>query len=189
MKYDIGLITKYVLEFDAGIPKAVALGVSVITCGAVLLLSVLKPDNPALVRKVSWWMFLTYLLMVLCFTIIFREEKNVAQISMKPIWEYDSLNYNQIAEAILNVLLFMPLGFLAGAAIRRKRLLKAVGLCCGISVTIELLQLITKRGVCNIDDVIHNTLGCIIGYGLIALWAVFLAKVWRFLGAVRRGEG
>ena len=169
MKYDIGLITKYVMEYDAGILKSVAFGVSVITCGAVLLLSVLKPDNPALVRRTSWWMFLAYLLMVLCFTIFFRAEKNVVQISMKPIWEYDSLNYNQIAEAILNVLLFVPLGFLAGAAIRRKRFLKTVGLCCGISVAIELLQLITKRGVCNIDDVIHNTLGCFIGYGLFLL--------------------
>ena len=70
MKYDIGLITKYVLEFDAGIPKSLALGVSVITCGAVLLLLVLKPDNPTLVRRVSWWMFLVYLLMMLCFTIL-----------------------------------------------------------------------------------------------------------------------
>ena len=169
MKYDIGLITKYVLEYDAGIPKSVAFGFSVITGGAVLLLSVLKRDNPALVRRTSWWMFLAYLLMVMCFTIFFRAEKNVVQISMKPIWEYDSLNYNQIAEAILNVLLFMPLGLLAGAAIRRKRFLKTVGLCCGISVEIELLQLITKRGVCNIDDVIHNTLGCFIGYGLFLL--------------------
>lgn len=169
MKYDIGLITKYVMEYDAGIPKSVVLGISVITCGAVLLFSVLKPDNPALVRKVSWWMFLVYLLMMLCFTIILREEKNVAQISMKPIWEYDSLNYKLMAESILNVLFFVPLGFLAGAAIRRKRLLKTVGLCCVISVTIEIFQLITRRGVCNIDDVIHNTLGCFIGYGLFLL--------------------
>lgn len=169
MKYDIGLITKYVMEYDAGIPKSVVLGISVITCGAVLLFSVLKPDNPALVRKVSWWMFLVYLLMMLCFTIILREEKNVAQISMKPIWEYDSLNYKLMAESILNVLFFVPLGLLTGAAIRRKRLLETVGLCCGISVAIELLQLITRRGVCNIDDVIHNTLGCFIGYGLFLL--------------------
>jgi glycopeptide antibiotics resistance protein len=166
MKYDIGLITKYVLEYDAGIPKSVVLGISIITCGAVLLLSMLKPDHLALVRRVSWWMFLTYLLMVLCFTIIFREEKNVAQISMKPIWEYDSLNYNQIAEAILNVLLFMPLGLLAGAAIRRKRFLKTVGLCCGISVTIEILQLVLKKGVCNLGDLINNLAGCIVGCGL-----------------------
>ena len=166
MKYDIGLITKYVMEYDAGIPKAVALGVSVITCGAVLLLSVLKPDHLALVRRVSWWMFLVYLLMMLCFTIIFREEKNVAQISLTPIWEYASLNYNQIAEAILNVLLFVPLGFLAGAAIRRKRFLKTVGLCCGISVTIEILQLVLKKGVCNLGDLINNLAGCIVGCGL-----------------------
>lgn len=166
MKYDIGLITKYVLEYDAGIPKSAALGISVITCGAVLLLSVLKPDNPALVRRVSWWMFQAYLLMVLCVTIIFREEKDVSQISMIPIWEYASLNYKLIAESILNVLLFVPLGFLAGAAIRRKRFLKTVGLCCGISVTIEILQLVLKKGVCNLGDLINNLAGCIVGCGL-----------------------
>ena len=177
MKYDIGLITKYVLEFDAGIPKSLALGVSVITCGAVLVLSVLKPNHPALVRKVSWWMFLAYLLMVLCFTILFREEKDVAQISMIPIWEYASLNYKLIAESILNVLLFVPLGFLAGAAIKGRKLLRTIGLCCCISVTIELLQLITKRGVCNIDDVIHNTLGCFIGYGLFLLCYMTIRRI------------
>lgn len=166
MKYDIGLITKYVLEYDAGIPKSAALGISVITCGAVLLLSVLKPDNPALVRRVSWWMFQAYLLMVLCVTIIFREEKDVSQISMIPIWEYASLNYKLIAESILNVLLFVPLGFLAGAAIRRKRFLKTVGLCCGISVTIEILQLVLKKGVCNLGDLNNNVAGCIVGCGL-----------------------
>ncbi len=177
MKYDIGLITKYVFEFDAGIPKSVVLGVSVITCGAVLLLSVLKPDNPALVRRVSWWMFWAYLLMVLCFTIFFRDTKDVTQISLTPIWEYASLNYKHIAEAILNILLFVPLGFLAGGAIRRKRLSKTVGLCCGISVAIELLQFITKRGVCNIGDVIHNTLGCIIGYGLFMICYMSIRRI------------
>ena len=177
MKYDIGLITKYALEFDAGIPKSLALAVSVITCGAVLVLSVLKPDNPTHVRRFSWWMFLAYLLMVLCFTILFREEKDVAQISMIPIWEYASLNYKLIAESILNVLLFVPLGFLAGAAIKRRKLLRTIGLCCCISVTIELLQLITKRGACNIDDVIHNTLGGIIGYGLFLLCYMVIRRI------------
>ena len=37
MKYDIGLITKYVLEYDAGIPKSLALGVSVAVCASVVV--------------------------------------------------------------------------------------------------------------------------------------------------------
>ena len=34
----------------------------------------------------------------------------------------------------------------------------------GLSVFIELLQLIFKKGFCETDDVIHNVLGCLIGY-------------------------
>jgi glycopeptide antibiotics resistance protein len=40
---------------------------------------------------------------------------------------------------------------------------------CLLSAAIEILQLLTRRGVCNIDDVIHNTIGCAIGYGIFRL--------------------
>lgn len=29
---------------------------------------------------------------------------------------------------------------------------------------IELSQLVLKRGLCETDDVIHNTVGCVVGY-------------------------
>ena len=169
MEYDIGLIIKKVLEFDAGIPKFLLLGISVIACGAVLLLYLLTPEKPILLKRVSWSMFLIYLLLVLCFTIIFRERQDVSRILLKPIWEYKSINYTRLAESILNILLFIPLGFLSCAAIKQKSLLKVMGLCCGISVWIELLQLTLKKGVCNIDDVINNTVGIVIGYGFFML--------------------
>ena len=35
---------------------------------------------------------------------------------------------------------------------------------CGISVTIEALQFFLHRGFSEVDDVMHNTLGCILGY-------------------------
>ena len=34
---------------------------------------------------------------------------------------------------------------------------------------LEVFQLITKRGYFEIDDLIHNTLGVVIGYGLYRL--------------------
>ena len=34
------------------------------------------------------------------------------------------------------------------------------------SSVIELSQLALKRGLCEFDDVFHNTLGCVIGYGV-----------------------
>lgn len=36
----------------------------------------------------------------------------------------------------------------------------------GLSVTIETLQFVMLRGFSEIDDVMHNTLGCLLGYGL-----------------------
>ena len=38
-----------------------------------------------------------------------------------------------------------------------------------VSLTIELTQLITKRGLFEFDDMFHNTLGAIIGYGVYQL--------------------
>ena len=42
------------------------------------------------------------------------------------------------------------------------------------SSVIELSQLVLKRGLCEFDDVFHNTLGCVIGYGVgvMMLWGV-----------------
>ena len=169
MKCDIGLITKYVLEYDAGIPKTFAFGLSVAICTLVLVLSVVKADNPILVRRVSWSLLIVYVLLVLCFTVFFREGKDVAQISMKPLWNYESLNYKLIAESILNVFLFMPLGFLASAAVKNRRILNVLGIGLLISLSIETMQYAFRRGVCNVDDLVHNVLGCFIGYSFYAL--------------------
>ena len=35
---------------------------------------------------------------------------------------------------------------------------------CSISVTIEALQFWFMKGFSEVDDVMHNTLGCVIGY-------------------------
>ena len=38
---------------------------------------------------------------------------------------------------------------------------------CGISVTIESLQFFLMRGFSEVDDVMHNTVGCLIGYMIV----------------------
>ncbi len=88
-----------------------------------------------------------------------------------PFWSYwdygkDSYFLEMFGENILNVLLFMPVGFLAGCSFRRITFKKALLLGGGLSVFIEVLQFILKKGFCETDDVIHNVLGCMIGYGL-----------------------
>lgn len=42
-----------------------------------------------------------------------------------------------------------------------------------MTIFIEVLQLISKRGIFEIDDIINNTLGCMIGYGIVMIFLLF----------------
>jgi glycopeptide antibiotics resistance protein len=44
---------------------------------------------------------------------------------------------------------------------------KALLIGCGISVTIEALQFFLMRGFSELDDVMHNTVGCLIGWFMV----------------------
>ena len=120
-------------------------------------------------RKASVCMFIGYVLLVLCTTIIFRTESDEMKYVLCPLGSYKSIYNRMLAQNIMNIVLFMPIGFLAGAASRKKHVLNVVLIGVVLSLFIEVIQLISKRGICNIDDVIHNTLGCTIGYGVFRL--------------------
>jgi glycopeptide antibiotics resistance protein len=64
----------------------------------------------------------------------------------------------------MNILLFIPVGFFAGGALKKKHILNAIGIGLSLSFFIELTQLISTRGVFSVDDIIHNVLGCVIGF-------------------------
>lgn len=70
-----------------------------------------------------------------------------------------------------NVPLFVPIGFLLGGIVS-KGFVKACPIGCVLSILIELLQFATGRGLCETNDVIHNTVGCLVGYGLTQLFAM-----------------
>ena len=109
--------------------------------------------------------------LVLCTIVLFRETSAERGYNLMPFWSYwdygeHSYFIEMFGENILNVLLFMPIGFLAGCGLRGMTFKKVLLLGSGFSVFIELLQFVFKKGFCETDDVIHNVLGCIIGFGL-----------------------
>jgi glycopeptide antibiotics resistance protein len=64
-----------------------------------------------------------------------------------------------------NVLAFMPLGFFLPAlcGMRKKGVL--VVLCCFVfSLSVEVLQLVSRLGCFDVDDLFLNTLGGLLGY-------------------------
>jgi len=164
MYNDIRLVTKYMLLFDAGVPKYVIWGLIVVMIGIITGLYLQRKDISSFISNSFFCLLVGYVFFVFCVTILFRESSGDLRYCVDPFWSYDVLNYKVIAQLILNVLLFIPLGFLLGVTMKRERWTQPIKIGCLLSVIIEITQLFTHRGVCNIDDFIHNILGCSIGF-------------------------
>ena len=69
-----------------------------------------------------------------------------------------------LLENTLNVIMLLPLGIFL-PLVYGKKIDWKVGLLIGfcISFSIELMQLILCRGMFDVDDIIHNSLGFLMG--------------------------
>ncbi len=108
-------------------------------------------------------------------TIIFRKTGEARRYDLHPFWSYGAIEEGTVElllENIMNVVVFVPVGILLGVGFSKWPFWKVVGAGCLLSVSIEAMQLMFKRGFAETDDVIHNTLGCMIGYGLYRLLAL-----------------
>lgn len=93
-----------------------------------------------------------------------RQPSIIEQNGILPFWSYHMiLNGNSILlnEVILNILLFIPTGYILSILLRKKSY--AIIVCFLISSGIEIPQLITHRGLFEFDDIINNTLGGYLG--------------------------
>ena len=70
-----------------------------------------------------------------------------------------------------NVIAFMPFGLFFPMLMKGKKKNFFFVLLCGFLLTcsVEVIQLITRTGCCDVDDVILNTAGVIIGYIIYAV--------------------
>lgn len=83
---------------------------------------------------------------------------------------YNSFSLSQWRNIILNILMFVPLGFILPLLFKKcERWYITYSIGLGATLFIEALQYISKRGVFELDDIVNNALGCIIGYGVIML--------------------
>lgn len=74
-----------------------------------------------------------------------------------------------VAQLLLNVAMFVPVGLLLPLASRHlNRFWRTAAACLGITLAIETLQYFIGRSA-DIDDVLLNLLGGMLGYGLFAL--------------------
>lgn len=88
------------------------------------------------------------------------------RVNLIPLTDIINSPPEYIKNTILNIILFVPMGFLVPAIWKNYRSIKTMffmGLA--LSVSIEILQIFTFR-LTDIDDLITNTAGTIIGYDI-----------------------
>lgn len=126
-------------------------------------------------------LLIEYVLLIYCSTVFFRNTGGL-QYDFMPFWSYFSYfrgeNDRLLGENIMNMVVFVPVGVLAGVTFRGMTWKKVlvIGIC--LSVGIEALQFVFRKGFSEVDDVMHNTLGCVIGYGLFHCCRLAIKRVW-----------
>lgn len=82
-------------------------------------------------------------------------------------WNQWSLSEWQLI--IFNMLMFVPFGFLLPILSQKTRRFVPVALLSlFVTIGIELIQMLSRRGIFELDDILHNTLGSIAGFFLIS---------------------
>ena len=137
-------------------------------------------------RPVLWTIFIIY-----CFVLVYvlflsrgtRDGFTFAEymrrftnfIPFKTIVEYvqryiDGYRNLSVLNLLGNFVLFMPMGALLPCVIRKlDRFWKVTLTVLGMVVMVEIVQGILRVGSVDIDDVLFNVVGAMIGYGLIRL--------------------
>ena len=124
-----------------------------------------------------------YYFLVLCSTVICRASVMERHVELMPFWNYPDI-WNKVdypadlIEVLLNMALFVPIGFLLGGIGFKTKKVLLMGIC--LSGIIEVSQFGFCKGLCETDDVMHNTSGCAIGYfgfwGLLKVKGFYLNK-------------
>ena len=153
-------------------------------CGAVVslplvLLSIFVFDRERAKRKWGWMAQLTLYLNAMYIVIGVPGVQYICwdpTLNLIPFQDFSARNMEGM---ILNTVMFAPLGFLLPAYFERYRRWGRT-LAAGFltSLTVELIQLFTLRAT-DVDDLIMNTLGTVIGFLLAKLISRHRTAVYR----------
>lgn len=117
-----------------------------------------------LTKKWTAGVLIGYVLIILGETVLFRTSFSGQHFQPQLFWSYGVWDV-QKEQIIANILIFIPLGILAGSLWKWRGMFAGIG----VSAAIELIQLTSQRGLCEFDDILHNTLGTFIGVSIYML--------------------
>ena len=160
---------RYIISLYQDIPQEVYEGLLSVFCIGLVVFIAWKGFKTGF-RYSAILLLVEYIFLIFCSTIIFRTTGETRQYDFHPFWSYKAIQDGRVdllAENIMNVVVFIPVGLLLGIAFKQVTWWKALLVGCSISVTIESLQFFLMRGFSELDDVMHNTVGCLIGWCMV----------------------
>lgn len=175
---------QYIINLYHDIPQEVYEGLLSIFCIGLVVFIAWKGFKTGL-RYSAPLLLIEYIFLLFCSTVIFRATGTTRQYDFHPFWSYDRPDL--LIENIMNVIVFIPVGMILGSLLRVKGSWSRNGswskygswfrvngswlivllIGCSISVTIEALQFWFMKGFSEVDDVMHNTVGCLIGWCMV----------------------
>ena len=130
------------------------------------------------IRYSSALLLAEYVYLLYSTTVIYRIERPSRIFSVQLFYSYfnDYANHYLLIDNLMNVVVFIPIGLLMPICLQRILWWHILLFGCGLSLSIEILQYVLVRGNANVDDIMHNTLGCLIGYGIAHAIVMFLNR-------------
>lgn len=178
----IDYIIKDIMEVAGYLPIGILCGISVVVVYVICILCLERKNRKknrlrVHVRNSIVWFLLGIYLAVMFVTVFLSREPGSRQGIDMTLFGTWGETPQAHAFVIENVLLFVPFGILYPFAMTSAGRASDDIRSCGriasrftvllgfiISVGIETVQLITERGYCQLDDVVMNTLGSLVGY-------------------------
>lgn len=170
-------LKNYCLQLISEVPHEVYVALLLFFCIVLVIMIVRFGLHRGLGLSMGL-LLIEYVLLLYASTVFFRTLSEEREYEFKPFWSYraimDGSELQLLSENIMNIMVFIPVGVLAGVVFQGMNWKKVLVIGAGLSIGIEVLQLVFQKGFAEVDDMMHNTLGCAIGYGV---WLMILRYV------------
>ena len=146
--------------------------ICILTLSSIRITYIIKNKKEfVLYKEIFYLFFLMYILLlfqIVTFedTTIYLDGNNL--VPFKEILRYKIGSRLFFKNVIGNIVLFIPYGIFASMYTKIDKLFHAIGLVLFASVIVEVTQSLIGR-VFDIDDIILNIIGGVIGYGIYAI--------------------
>lgn len=131
-----------------------------------------------LTQAIAYVVLPVYVFLLFASLVFSRPNTLEININLSPFWTEKAILLGKIKylkSLIYNLLMLVPWGLLF-PVVRKTSFVKTILGGFLISFLIELLQLMTKTGLCELDDLIHNTIGVTWGYGIFYMLKLYCNK-------------